>query len=148
MRPEVRMGLADGIRKHGFCAWHERALLVSFGWLALLLVSGVAAFGALEGLFNARGWGDAALSALVIAGSGAFGIVSLHRFLSGLVRAMIASSQAMCSECEAFGRLAVIAADQADTWVRVRCRGCTHEWLIDLARKEDGGTGSDQPRSK
>jgi hypothetical protein len=30
----------------------------------------------------------------------------------------------------------------------VRCRGCTHEWLIDLARKEDGETGSDQPRSK
>jgi hypothetical protein len=142
------MGLADGIRKHGFCAWHERALLVSFGWLVLLLLSGVAAFGALEGLFNARGWSDAALSTLVIAGSGAFGIVSLHRFLSGLARAMVASSQAMCGQCEAFGRLAVITAGQADTWVRVRCRGCAHEWVIDLARTNDETTGGDQPRSK
>jgi hypothetical protein len=142
------MGLADGIRKLGFCAWHERILLVSFGWLVLLLLSGVAAFGALEGLIHARSWGDRAISTAIIAASGAFGIVALHRFLAGLVRAMAASSQAACAQCEVFGRLAVVVADDADTWVRVRCRGCAHEWVIECAPRGDPGPGQDQPRSK
>jgi hypothetical protein len=142
------MGVADGIRKLGFCAWHERILLVSFGWLVVLLLTGVAAFGALEGLINARSWGGRASSTAIIAASGAFGIVALHRFLAGLVLAMAASSQAACTQCEVFGRLAVLAADDADTWVRVRCRGCAHEWVIELAPDKDAGAGRDQPRSK
>lgn len=127
------MGVADGIRKHGFRAWHERELLLSFGWMVLLLLCGVAAFAALEILINRRGWTDAALSTLVIVASGAIGVVALQRFLAGLARAQIAAGQAMCSQCETFGRLIVIAEDPGQAWVRVRCGGCAHEWQMTLS---------------
>jgi hypothetical protein len=129
------LGLADGIRKHGFRAWHERELLLSFAWMALLVLCGVAAFAALEALFNSRELLDMMLSVLVITASGAIGVVALQRFLSGLIRAQTASSQAVCAQCETFGRLTVVAEDRDDTWVRVRCGGCAYEWLMDLARE-------------
>ena len=124
------MNLADGIRKRGFRAWHERELFLSFGWMILLLLCGVAALAALEMLVNRRGWTDGALSVLVIMASGAIGIVALQRFLSGLVRAQTAAEQATCAECHIFGRLIVVTEDPDEAWVRVRCRGCAHEWRI------------------
>jgi hypothetical protein len=134
------MNLADGIRKRGFRTWHERELFLSFGWMILLLLCGVAALAALEMLINRRGWTDGALSVLVIMASGAIGIVALQRFLSGLVRAQTAAEQATCAQCHTFGRLSVIAEDPAGAWVRVRCRGCAHEWRI----VSPGGDGAVQ----
>jgi hypothetical protein len=125
------MGLADGIRKRGFCAWHERELLLSHGWLVLTLLCGVLAFAALESMLNSQGWIDQAIYALLGMVAGAGGLLALNRFLSGLARAQRASSQAVCKQCETFGRLLVVAEDRAQTWVRVRCRNCAHEWAID-----------------
>lgn len=125
------MGLAEGIRKHGFRSWHERELLGSFAWMILLVLAAIVAFAALEALITAQAWGDRAKSALVITGAGAVGVVSLQRFLQQLARAMKAASQAACPQCATFGRLAVIAEDHAATWVRVKCRNCGHEWGIE-----------------
>jgi len=129
------MGVADGIRKRGFRAWHERKLLLSFGWMVLLLLCGVAAFAALETLITSSDWTRLATSALLIAASGAVGIVALHRFLTGLALAQIAAGQAMCARCETFGRLNVVAEDRDETWLRVRCGGCAHEWIMELSRE-------------
>ena len=45
----------------------------------------------------------------------------------------VPSHLAICTKCEAFGRLAGVAEDRAETWVRVHFRGCGHEWVIDDA---------------
>ena len=124
------MGLAEGIRKHGFRSWHERELLGGFAWMILLVLAAIVAFGALEALITAPAWGDRAKSALVITGAGAVSVVSMQRFLQQLAGAMKASSQATCGQCATFGHLAVAAEDRAATWVRVRCRKCGHEWVI------------------
>ncbi len=124
------MGLAEGIRKHGFRSWHERELLGSFAWMTLLVLAAIVAFAALEALITTQAWGDRAKSALVIAGAGAVGVVAMHRFLQQLAYAMKTSSQATCQQCETFGHLAVVAEERAATWVRVRCRKCNHEWVI------------------
>lgn len=127
------MRLAQGIRKLGFIGWHERELLGSHGWLVITLLSAIVAFAALEGLMNSGEWLAQAKNALVIMASGALCVVSLHRFLYRLALAQKASSQAICTQCEVFGRLAVVSEDRAETWVRVRCRDCGHEWVIDDA---------------
>lgn len=125
------MGLAKGIRKLGFVSWHERVLLASHGWLVLTLLSSIVAFAALEALMNSEAWTAQAKSAFVILAAGAVCVVTLHRFLQQLAHAQKASSQAVCAECEVFGQLAVVAEDRAETWVRVRCRNCSHEWVMD-----------------
>jgi hypothetical protein len=130
------MGVAKGIRKLGFHAWHERELLLGFGWMVVLLLCAVVAFAALETLIESSGWNESARSTVVILSAGAFGIVSLHRFLMALARVQSAASQAICRQCEVFGRLRVIAHDDAGTWVRVSCRGCAHEWVMDLSLSE------------
>ena len=121
------MGRGRGIRKLGFVTWHERALLASHGWLVLTLLSSIVAFAALEALMNSQDWTAQARNARVIVASGAACVVTLHRVLHRLAQAQRASSQAICVECEVFGRLAVVAEDREETWVRVRCRGCGHE---------------------
>ena len=126
------MGMADGIRKHGFCSWHERLLFGSFAWLALVLLCGVAALGALEVLIGASRWSHGAASAVVILASGAVGIVALQRFASGLLQAQVAASQAICGQCQVFGRLAIVAEERDGAWLRVRCRGCGHEWVMEF----------------
>lgn len=127
------LGLADGIRKHGFCAWHERALLRSFAWLVVTLLGAIMAFAAFESMLNSSGLTAQAINALMSLAAGFVGILALQRFLYGLARAQRAGSQALCPQCGAFGRLTVIAESRAETWVRVRCRGCEHEWVMDDA---------------
>jgi hypothetical protein len=130
------MGVAKGIRKLGFRTWHERELLLGFGWMAVLLLCAIFAFAALETLIGSSSWNENAKSAAVILASGAFGIVAMHRFLMSLAQVQTAASQAICNQCETFGRLRVIADDAAGTWVRVSCRGCAYEWVMDLSLSE------------
>ena len=125
------MGLANGIRKHGFRNWHERELLGSHGWLVLTLLCGVAAFGAMESMLQGQGWTARAGNALALFVAGAIGVFALRRFLYLLVRAQTAASQATCPQCATYGRLAVVAEAHAGARVRVRCRQCAHEWTMD-----------------
>jgi hypothetical protein len=127
----ARMKLADGIRKHGFCSWHERELLLSHGWLVLTLLLGFVAFGSLEAILSGAEGIGLLLSTVLMLVAGMGVIVTMHRFVLGLARTQKTSSQAVCSECEQFGQLRVIAEDREQTWVRVRCRGCGHEWVIE-----------------
>jgi membrane protein implicated in regulation of membrane protease activity len=124
------MKIADGIRKYGFSAWHERMLLSGHGWLVVSIVSAVFAFGAFEALLKGGDWLVMSTNALVSAGLGVVTILSLHRFLRHLARAQKISSQATCPKCETFGRLQVVTEDRAHDWVRVRCK-CEHEWVIE-----------------
>jgi hypothetical protein len=125
------LGLADGIRKHGFRTHHERELLSSCGWLVLCLVAAVAAFGALEAVLQRSGWPDRLGFALAAFGCGAVVLTTLRLFLRQLARAQVAASQAVCERCGSYGRLKVVDAPRAGGWVRVGCRQCGHEWTMD-----------------
>jgi hypothetical protein len=125
------MRLADGIRKYGFRSWHERELLLTFGWLALALVFAVVAFGALERLLEGSGGWLMVRSVLVLLASGAALYVTLLRFLRGMAHSQSTGSQALCAGCGEFGRLAIVSEDRDGKWLRVSCRGCGHEWVIE-----------------
>jgi len=125
------MGLAEGIRKRGFNRWHERELMVCHGWLVVALLCAVIAFAALESLLQHQSLSAQALRGLVALGAGAASLWALPRFLAGLVRAQRASSQATCAECGTFGRLAVVTEGRDANWVKVCCRQCSHEWVIE-----------------
>ncbi len=124
------MGVAEGIRKHGFRKWYERELLGSHGWLVLTFLCTIGLFAAFEGLSLGRG-GDARLGNLVAIGvCGVVGVVALRRYLGRLMHAEAAANQAVCARCEAYGRLEVTAEDRAGEQLRVRCRRCGHEWTM------------------
>jgi membrane protein implicated in regulation of membrane protease activity len=125
------MNIADGIRKHGLSAWYERMLLIGHGWLVVSIVSAVFAFGAFEALLQGGEWLALVSNALIAAALGVVTILSLHRFLRHLARAQKISSQATCPDCATFGQLSVVTESRAHSWVRVRCRKCAHEWVID-----------------
>ena len=125
------MRLAEGIRKLGFITWHERELLIGHGWLVLTLLSGVVAFAALEVLLGSDDLLAQAKYALGFLAAGAVGTVALYRFLYRLGHAQKTSAQAICEKCKTFGRFAVVAEDRDETWVRVRCKRCAHEWVMD-----------------
>jgi len=62
---------------------------------------------------------------------------SFRRYLKMLVAAQTAASHSVCNECQAYGRLEVLRVGaeppepEAEPWVKVRCRACGHEWLMD-----------------
>lgn len=130
------MGVAKGIRKLGFRSWHERELLLGFGWMAILLLCAIVAFAALETLITSDSAVSHVKSATVILASGAVGIIGLQRFVAALAQVQSAASQAVCKQCKEFGRLRVVADDTAGTWLRVSCRGCAYEWVMDLSLSE------------
>lgn len=124
------MGLADGIRKHGFRKWYERELLGSHGWMVLTFLCTIGLFAAFEGLGQSQG--DARLGNLAAIGlCGVVGVVSLRRYLYLLMHAEAMANQATCERCDTYGRLEVAAEDRAGARLRVRCRKCGHEWTIE-----------------
>lgn len=125
------MGLGNGIRKHGFRNWHERLLLVGHGWLVVALIASIAAFASLETLITSSHWIDRLANLAAFTILAAITVVTLRRFIAMLVRAQRAATQARCPQCETYGRLTVVAEDHNESWVRVRCRQCGHEWPMD-----------------
>lgn len=123
------MGLADGIRKLGFRKWYERELLGSHGWMVLAFLCTIGILGAFEALGDSRGAARLGnLAAIVVCV--AVGIVALRRYLYLLLHAERVANQAVCAQCQTYGRLEVVDAPRAAP-LRVRCRACAHEWTID-----------------
>ena len=122
---------ADGIRRLGFRKWYERQLLGSHGWLVLTFLCTIGIFAAFEGLGQSRS-GDARATNLIAIGICAVvGVVALRRYLGRLMNAEAMANQAVCAQCDAYGRLDVAAEEQGGTRLRVRCRRCAHEWTIE-----------------
>ncbi len=124
------MGLAEGIRKRGFRKWYERELIQSHGHLLLTVMCSIGLLATVE--VHQRG---APLSEqLVDLGTllmfAAVGLWSLRRYLYLLTHAEAVANQAVCPQCQTYGRFSLTAADLARQQVTVRCRQCEHEWPI------------------
>ncbi len=124
------MGLAEGIRRHGFRKWYERELMQSHLHMLLLLLCTIGLLGAVEVFNRSAPLADqlsVALSALLCVG---IGVWSLRRYLYLLMHAEEVANQAVCPRCQTYGRLAVLHDDARAQSVGVRCKHCGHEWPI------------------
>jgi ribosomal protein S27E len=131
------MQLADGIRKVGFRRWYERALAESHLYLATAILCLVAALTGVE-FYSASGTGAQRLGFLALVFAAGAGCVwALNRYRDGLLAAQRAAERSTCDTCGAYAALDVVRSGTTTPqrvpveWVRVRCRKCGNEWMID-----------------
>ena len=133
------MSPADGISKLGFRRWYERQLIESHaclvtGFLCLILIA--ACF---EGFSIADPSASSFITIATMVGAGVFGCTALKRYIDVLQRAEHIAEHSVCTSCSTYGRLKILgaaaeqpAADElSPSWMRVACRQCGHEWLIE-----------------
>lgn len=125
------MKFADGLRKHGFRKWYERELLQSHGHLALTFCCLIGVFAALEAMRTFRSTGDQLLDIGALLLCAGVGLWALRRYLFLLSHAETVANQADCPSCGTYARFRVVHADHAGQQVRVSCRQCGGEWVID-----------------
>ena len=126
------MGLADGIRKHGFRKWYERELIASHAHLVLTFLlcdRPVRRLRAVQPLAPAAeqivDLGAVLLFSVV-------GVWALRRYLYLLMHAEATANQAVCPHCKTYARFTLIAEGEPHRGeVRVRCRHCEHQWPIE-----------------
>lgn len=131
------MTFADRLRKHGFRRWYERQLIESFLYLTTCFLCMIVVAACLEA-FGDQGPGrQPALMLSMALVATAVGAVSWRRFKDALTLAEHLADRANCSDCGAYGRFVVLGQGGQDRedggpgWVKVRCRTCQHEWLIE-----------------
>ena len=133
---------AEGIAKLGFRRWYERELIEGHVYLVTCVLSLMLIAACLEQL----DWSGPlmqfafTLTALVLGGALCVGALQRYNFL--LARAECFGEQSVCRGCKVYGVLSVIDAGAGEpgsspltsadnSWVRVRCKRCGHEWRID-----------------
>ena len=130
------MRLADGIRKHGFRKWYERELTQSHVRLFLLLLCTIGMLSSFELFSRQRPLADQLDNIAALLLCAGIGVWALRRYLYLLMHAEAIASQAVCASCESYGRLVLVQDDERNERVKVKCRGCQHEWHI-----QDSGPG-------
>lgn len=126
-----RSELAAGIRKHGFRKWYERELISSHAHLVLTFLSMVGLLGGLEVYDRGAPLTDQAHAIAAVLASAAVGIWALRRYLYLLLHAEATANQAVCPQCQAYGRFDLASEQPRPESVRVRCRQCRCEWPIE-----------------
>lgn len=132
------MSPADGIHKLGFRRWYERQLIESHAYLVTGFLCLIVIAASLEG-FSMRDATAATFTSLAtMFAAGAVGFGALKRYIDVLARAEHIAEHSMCKGCSTFGRLQIVgsgserlAVDDSSGWMRVKCRKCGHQWLID-----------------
>lgn len=129
--------LSEQINSNGFRRWHEYELTRSFGYLGLGVITLVAGLALIEGAGDLRILSER-LFRLVL------GLVSLGitawswlRFLVILVTAEGASRQALCGQCNRYGRIQVTdersSEDLSEKILTCQCKKCGHVWRMHYA---------------
>jgi hypothetical protein len=128
----------DGIRKLGFRRWYERQLIESHAWFITCFLCLILALACAEDLGLKEGGLQAFLMLTIIAAAGALGVLALKRYRHLLDRAECIAEQTNCARCATYGRIQVLgggpgtgAAGSTRAWLRVQCRQCGNQWLIE-----------------
>jgi hypothetical protein len=138
---------AEGIRKYGFRRWYERQLIEGHAFLVTCFLC-IIMIAACAETFNPRA-PDAqplTMSALLVAAC-VICIWSWRRYIAVLLRAERTGEQSTCGTCGTYGRFEVVepppsakagfflsagfAAGHSAVRLRVRCRKCSCEWMIE-----------------
>ena len=125
------MGLAEGIRRHGFRKWYERQLMQSHLHMLLLVFCAVGLLGAFEVYSRKAPLSDQLSVAASVAACVAVGIWAMRRYLYMLMHAEHVANQAVCAHCKAYGRLDLLQFDAGHQRVKVCCQRCGYAWPID-----------------
>ena len=131
------MSEAEGIRKLGFRRWYERQLIESHAWFVTCFLCLILALACAEDMEFKAGGVQPVLMLATIAAAGTIGVVALKRYRRLLDRAEYIAEQSTCGRCTTYGRLLVLSTGDRDnttpdpaTWMRVQCRNCGNQWLI------------------
>jgi hypothetical protein len=134
------MTAAQGIEKLGFRRWYERQLIEGHVYFVTCFLCLIVLAACLEQFDFHGAWDQQVWFVVLIVGSGILCFKSLgwYNFLLG--RAETLGAQSSCAQCSVYGVLQVVDAGQADpevqgaadnSWIRVRCKKCGHEWRMD-----------------
>lgn len=138
----LSMTSAQGIAKLGFRRWYERQLIEGHVYFVTCFLSLIAIAAALELIDWHASFGQFVYMLGVIGAAGALCVTSLRRYSFLLGRAECLGAQSCCGHCDAYGILHVVGAGTGharaglfdatdDTWIRVRCKKCGHEWRME-----------------
>ena len=126
------MDAMQSIRKLGFRKWYERALLQSHLHLVLLLLSTFALLAGAE-VYSRDLPASSQLTLLVcVLVSALIGYWALRRYFYLLHHAEYVADQAVCTQCETYGRWDITDEDAPNQRMRVCCRRCGNRWQITL----------------
>ena len=129
------MDLPESLRAQGFRRWYERQLVESHAWLVTGILSLIMTLIAIEVIAFRESLGGF-LTLLAIGGAGAaLCLYAWLRFNRQLFFAEHIASQATCTSCRTYGKLAFVSSTNdarapSGNAVKVRCRSCGHEWAI------------------
>jgi hypothetical protein len=129
------MPLDESLRRGGFRRWYERQLIEGHVWLVTAFLALIMMAVALETIeFGGSVANTLALVVTALAG-GCLVVFAIRRFHVLIARAEALAVQAVCTECNSYGRFDVVQARDSTATisgrsVRVRCRGCAHEWQM------------------
>jgi predicted Zn finger-like uncharacterized protein len=124
------MTLPDGLRKHNFRKWYERELLSSHAHMVLLFLCSIGLLAAFEVFSKSAPPMDQLIDVGAVVLFALVGVWSLRRYLYLLNHAELVANQAVCKQCETYGRFSLVEEDRSGSLVRVRCKKCQHEWAI------------------
>jgi predicted nucleic-acid-binding Zn-ribbon protein len=136
---------AEGIRKLGFRRWYERELIDGHIYLVTCLLSLIAVAVCLERIEWRGPMTQFIFMLTTIIAGGALCVSALRRYSFLMVRAQSFGAQSDCPHCNCYGMLQVVDAVDVErqfpglfvvadnSWIRVRCKKCAHEWKMDNA---------------
>ena len=141
------MNRADGIHKFGFRRWYERQLIEGHAYLVTCLLCMILVGTCVE-ILGLRGPFSEQLTLIALLATGAsVCFASWRRYQALMVRAECTGEQSTCSACRTYGRFKVLepaptqpaaftpkllwSGDESDPRLKVHCRVCGHEWLIE-----------------
>ena len=133
---------AEGISKLGFRRWYERELIEGHVYFITCFLSLIVFAVCLEQIQWRGPPAELAFTLCALALGGALCIGALRRYSFLLARAECFGAQSNCGQCSTYGVLRVTGAGVSDTaksvlaaadntWIRVQCKKCGHEWRID-----------------
>ena len=137
------MSPAQGIDKLGFRRWYERQLIEGHVYFVTCFLSMIVFAASLE-QFDGKGpLGQQIWMASLVAASAFVSFKTLRWYNFLLARAETLGAQSSCAECSTYGILEVLeagcgapgadgvaAAVDHNSWIRVRCKKCGHEWRM------------------
>ena len=129
------MRLDDAFRERGFRRWYERQLIESHAYLVTGILSVIMMSIALETIAFRESPANALALVAVAGAGGALAIFAWNKFTGLMANAEALAEQAVCSQCNSYGRFEVLdARDSLDARMgralTVRCRKCEHCWTM------------------
>ena len=124
------MRLPDGLRKHGFRKWYERELIQSHVHLVLTLGCTLGLLGTAEVFSSGAPLPVVLGNVLAVVACAGIGLWALRRYLYLLMHAEETANQAVCPSCATYGRIQLVAENQAEQRITVRCRACGQHWSM------------------